>query len=87
MTPQDLQKQAMQLSIAERWQLVQTLLASIQQETEPATTPADEPSPATESSTENVHLHPWTQSLVGILPTALEEPQACYIDYLEEKYA
>ncbi|MDF5723682.1 MAG: hypothetical protein PUP91_25095 [Rhizonema sp. PD37] len=32
---QELQKQALQLSINERWQLVQTLLESLKQETRP----------------------------------------------------
>ncbi len=35
MTFQNLQKQALQLSTSERWQLVQTLLESLQQETRP----------------------------------------------------
>lgn len=35
MTLQELQKQALKLSISERWQLLQTLLESIQQETQP----------------------------------------------------
>ncbi|WP_373530244.1 hypothetical protein [Nostoc sp.] len=35
MTLQNLQKQALQLSTSERWQLVQTLLESLQQETRP----------------------------------------------------
>ena len=33
MTLQNLQKQALQLSTSDRWQLVQTLLESLQQET------------------------------------------------------
>jgi hypothetical protein len=33
---QELQKQALQLPISDRWQLVQTLLESLQQETRPA---------------------------------------------------
>jgi hypothetical protein len=36
MTLPELQKQALQLPINERWQLVQTLLESLQQETSPA---------------------------------------------------
>lgn len=35
MTLRELQKQALQLPINERWQLVQTLLESLQQETYP----------------------------------------------------
>ena len=36
MALRELQKQALQLPINERWQLVQTLLESLQQETHPA---------------------------------------------------
>ncbi|MBA3924321.1 MAG: hypothetical protein H0X31_22500 [Nostocaceae cyanobacterium] len=35
MTLQELQKQALQLPISDRWQLVQTLLESLKQETHP----------------------------------------------------
>ncbi|MEC4814920.1 MAG: hypothetical protein SAK29_16815 [Scytonema sp. PMC 1069.18] len=35
MTLQELQKQALQLPISERWQLVQTLMGSLQQEIHP----------------------------------------------------
>jgi len=88
MTPQELQKQAIRLPIAERWRLVQTLLVSIQQETQPATPPADEQhSTGTEIDAAIAQLHPWTQSLIGILPANSADPPETYIDYLEEKYA
>ena len=88
MTPQELQKQAIQLPIAERWRLVQTVLTSIQQETQSATPPTDEQLPMeTEIDTAIAQLHPWTQSLIGILPAASADLQETYIDYLEEKYA
>ena len=88
MTPQELQKQAIQLPLAERWRLVQTVLASIQQETQPETSPADE-QPTTEAGMDAAiaQLHPWTQSLIGILPAASDDLQETYMDYLEEKYA
>ena len=35
MTSQELQKQALQLPIADRWQLVQTLLESLKRESQP----------------------------------------------------
>ncbi|RZM75306.1 hypothetical protein DYY88_21575 [Leptolyngbya iicbica LK] len=76
------------MPITERWQLVQMLLSSIQQETQTATNEADE---STQSPTEIgiaiAHLHPWTQSFVGLLPATSEDLQATYVDYLEEKYA
>ena len=37
MTPQELQQQALQLPISDRWRLVQSLLTSIQQETQVST--------------------------------------------------
>ncbi|MEL6402116.1 MAG: hypothetical protein AAFR26_24040 [Cyanobacteria bacterium J06626_4] len=88
MTPQELQTQVIQLPIADRWRLVQTLLASIQQETQPATTATNQQCSAEpEIEAAIAQLHPWTQSLIGILPTTSEDPQDTYIDYLEEKYA
>ena len=36
MTSQELQKQALQLPIADRWQLVQTLLESLKRESQPS---------------------------------------------------
>ncbi len=36
MTSQELQKQALQLSISDRWQLVQTLLESLKRQSQPS---------------------------------------------------
>ena len=79
MTLQELQKQALQLPISDRWYLVQSLLASIQQETR---------SPISESPSVNplTDLDPWTQSLIGAIRLEEENLTELYLDYLEEKY-
>jgi Ni,Fe-hydrogenase III component G len=75
MTLQELQKQALQLPISQRWHLVQSVLASIQKET-------------LSSMPENLtELDPWTQSLIGVIQLGEENPAESYIDYLEEKYS
>ncbi|NEP09045.1 MAG: hypothetical protein F6K14_02105 [Symploca sp. SIO2C1] len=79
MTLQELQQQALQLPISDRWRLVQSLLASIQQETLPSISP----SPTVKLL---VDLDPWTQSLIGILQLGTENLTESYVDYLEEKY-
>ncbi len=57
-TVQEIERQALALSLPERWRLVRSLLSSIQQESMPL-----------ERSSENLgtvaDLDPWTQSLVG----------------------
>lgn len=80
MTLQELQNQALQLPIGDRWRLVQSLLSSIQQETLVLSPP---------SSTVNsfAELNPWTQSLIGVVQLSTEEPTESYVDYLEEKYS
>ncbi len=80
MTLQELQNQALQLPIGDRWRLVQLLLTSIQQET--LVLP---PSTATVNSF--AELNPWTQSLIGVVQLGTEEPTESYVDYLEEKYS
>ena len=79
MTLQELQKQILQLPIHARWHLVRSVLASIQQET----LSSIPPSPIRESLTD---IHPWTQSLIGLIQLPAEEQMETYIDYLEEKY-
>ncbi|MBE9011243.1 hypothetical protein IQ250_13605 [Pseudanabaenaceae cyanobacterium LEGE 13415] len=77
MTLQDLQKQALQLPIRDRWRLVESLLNSIQQETQSSSSQSDH-------SLNN--LDPWTQSLIGVIQLGEENPIETYVDYLEEKY-
>ncbi|MEL6901058.1 MAG: hypothetical protein AAFP07_08925 [Cyanobacteria bacterium J06606_4] len=69
MTLQDMQSQALQLSIDERWCLVQSLLASIQPETPAFRLPLAETGSLTD-------LDPWTQSLVGVIKLETRHPLA-----------
>lgn len=80
MTLQELQNQALQLPLGDRWRLVQLLLSSIQQETLV-------PSPPTPNTNSLTGLDPWTQSLIGVIQLGIEEPTESYVDYLEEKYS
>ncbi|MUL35565.1 hypothetical protein [Gloeocapsopsis dulcis] len=77
MTLLELQKQALQLPISDRWRLVQLLLASIQQET--STSPSSTEKPLAD-------LDPWTQSLISVITLDTENATESYVDYLEEKY-
>jgi hypothetical protein len=80
MTLQELQDQVLQLPISDRWQLVQSLLSSIQQETLLS-------SPPNLNENSFAGLDPWTQSLIGVIQSVTEEPTESYVDYLEEKYS
>lgn len=79
MTLQELQNQALQLPIGDRWRLVQSLLSSIQQETIVF-------NPLTSTVNAFDSLDPWTQSLIGVIQLNTENPTDTYVDYLEEKY-
>ena len=78
MTLQELQKQALELPISDRWRLVELLLTSIQQETL---------SSISENQTVKslTNLDPWTQSLIGVIELKAENSTESYVDYLEEK--
>lgn len=80
MTLHEIQNQALQLPIGDRWRLVQSLLSSIQQETLVF-------SPLTTTVNSLADLNPWTQSLIGVVQLGTEEPTEPYVDYLEEKYS
>jgi hypothetical protein len=80
MTLQELQNQVLQLSIPDRWRLVQSLLNSIQQET----LAASSPKPSVNLVTS---LDPWTKSLIGVIRLREESPTESYMDYLQEKYS
>jgi hypothetical protein len=72
MTLQELQKQALQLPISDRWQLVQTLLESLKRETHPM------------SQRGNLsRLRGIAKSSVAVGNTNSEED---YVTYLTEKY-
>ena len=81
MTLQELQKQALQLSIRERWRLVQSVLTSIEQETQVSNSTSTIREPIVKD------LDPWTQSLIGVIQINSENSQESYVDYLEEKYS
>lgn len=85
---QDLQQQIVQLPIHDRWLLVQTLLDSIQRDTQTNASPglASQPSDVSNEAVFN-DLHPWTKSFIGIAQQPSDDSQEAYIDYLEEKYA
>ncbi len=80
MTWQELQNQALQLLISDRWRLVQSLLTSIQQETLST-------SPPNSSLNSFADLDPWAKSLIGVIQLSVDDPQEFYVDYLEEKYS
>lgn len=67
MTLQEIQNQALQLSVSERWRLVQSLLSSIQQETLVFSHPTTDVNFLAD-------LNPWTQSLIGVVQLVTEEP-------------
>ena len=77
---QELQEQVLELPIKERWTLVQTLLASIQQET----LSSIPPQPTLETLSE---LDLWTQSLIGVIRLESENSEESYVNYLGEKYS
>lgn len=81
MTLQELQKQALELPISDRWRLVQSVLTSIERETQASNFSI----PEVESLTED--LNPWTQSLIGVIQIEQDDPQESYVNYLEEKYS
>ncbi|MBW4544697.1 MAG: hypothetical protein KME25_09690 [Symplocastrum torsivum CPER-KK1] len=80
MTLQELQKQALQLPISDRWRLVQSVLASIEKETLSSISPSSTIQPLT-------NLDPWTQSLIGSIQLHTDYSTESYVDYLEEKYS
>ncbi|MFN6569391.1 hypothetical protein [Dendronalium sp. ChiSLP03b] len=71
MTLQELQKQALQLPISDRWQLVQTLLESLQRETT--------------SGLKKGNLSR-LRGIAKSTETASEDVEADYINYLTAKY-
>ncbi|MBD2188328.1 hypothetical protein [Pseudanabaena mucicola] len=76
MNAKSLQAQALKLPLPERWQLVQSLLTSIQQETQNF---ADN-----QTSTDVTNF--WISKLVGVIQPPETDSKEQYINYLEEKY-
>ncbi|MBF2013976.1 MAG: hypothetical protein IGS23_01935 [Rivularia sp. T60_A2020_040] len=79
MTLQEIYRQVLELPINERWQLVQSVLTSIQQETQVSFSPSATLEPLTD-------LDPWTQGLLGVIQLQAENSTETYVDYFEEKY-
>ena len=82
MTFQDFQAQALQLPISEKWQLVQSLLNAIQQDTTQI-----QPNPQTHSKSLDQQWQIWVDQVqqMPLQPLTLEETDE-YQDYLVEKY-
>jgi hypothetical protein len=79
MNLQELEQNALQLPLRDRWILVQSLLNSLETETlNLANSKTVEESLA--------ELDPWTKSLIGIVNLDSLESTESYVDYLEEKY-
>lgn len=79
MNLQELEQNALQLPLRDRWILVQSLLNSLETETlNLANSQTVEESLA--------ELDPWTKSLIGIVNLDSLESTESYVDYLEEKY-
>ncbi len=77
-----LQAQALKLSLPERWQLVQSLLTSIQQETRNL---AENQTPDLQTSSIDIP-DSWITKLVGVIEVPETDITDQYIHYLEEKY-
>ena len=65
MTLKEVQNQALELPISDRWRLVQSVLNSIQQEMLLPASPNQTIKPLTD-------LDPWTQSLIGVIQLDVE---------------
>lgn len=75
----EIQNQALQLPISDRWSLVQTLLSSLEKETLLVQAlPEEHPIEG---------LDPWTKSLIGVIRLESEDSLDSYVNYLEEKYS
>jgi len=81
---QDLEQQALQLPLQDRWILVQSLLSSLETETLSLASSQTANQIAEESIAD---FDPWTQSLIGIVNLNSSDPTNSYVDYLEEKYS
>jgi hypothetical protein len=79
MMSQNLEQQLLELPLDEQLQIVQSVLASIQQK-------ARVRHPTTPEVAIDRPLHPWTQSLIGVIKDDGKDDTETYIDYLEEKY-
>ena len=78
----DLQTQALRLPLQERIALIQSLLASIQVETQRLSKLS---SPVNDGALRD--LSPWVRSLLGVIEDTGESLDDVYVDHLEEKYS
>ncbi len=81
MSLKEIEKQALKLPISDRRKLIQSLLTSIEEDTQTSN------SSITKAELMTDKLDPWTQSLIGVIQLKEEDLQESYIDYLEEKYS
>lgn len=81
MTLIELKNQALKLPLSEKWYLVQSLLKSIEKETELVLSDQTKNIPKPIKT-----LEPWTQNLIGVIQVEDKPSQELYINYLEEKY-
>lgn len=79
MLPPDLQNQALHVPLPDRWQLVQALLTSIQQDTQTEPPHSLTLPPLTEPSL-NPTLSPWIQSLIGVIQPPPEDSLDTYFE-------
>ena len=82
MTLKELQRAVLGLEVKDRIALVQWVLSSIQQEMTPRIVPTISEQHPTNPLSE---FHPWTRSLIGVIPVE-DESMDAYVDYLAEKY-
>lgn len=81
MNTDSLKVQALKLPLPERWQLVQSLLTSIQQETQ------NRAEKQTQFQTPSTDIpDSWISKLVGVIEVPEPDITDRYIHYLEEKY-
>lgn len=81
-----LQAQALNLPLPERWQLVQSLLTSIQQETRNlAESQTHDLQTSSQTSSTDIP-DSWITKLVGVIEVPETDIPEQYIHYLEEKY-
>ena len=81
MSLKEIEKQALKLSISDRKRLIQSLLTSIEKDTQASTSSVTQAELIITDT-----LDPWTQSLIGVIQLKEEDPQESYIDYLVENF-
>lgn len=79
MTLTELENKALKLPLSEKWELVQSLLKSIEQETQLVVS-------ENEKDVTIKTLDSWTKSLIGVIQPDDYLSRESYINYLEEKY-